>query len=151
MLITLDEEFGNRSSSLAENKLLTPSRRIMQLVNNRLLHEELDYNIRELQDAHIQLLSSLNYEQLEIYQVIKQSVDNNQGCMFFVYGHGGTSKTYMWNTIISGIHSMRKIILAIASFDIASLLLPGGRIGHSRFKISSDVTNCSTYEIKKGT
>ena len=55
----------------------------MQLVDNR-LHEELDYNIRELQEAHIQLLSSLNDEQLEIYQVIKQSVENNEGRMFFV-------------------------------------------------------------------
>ena len=78
----------------------------MQLVDNRFLHEELDYNIRELQEAHIQLLNSINDEQLEIYQVIKQSVDNNEGCMFFVYGHGGTSKTYLWNTIIFGIRSM---------------------------------------------
>ena len=67
VLVTLDEEFGNRLSSLAENKLLTPSQRIMQLVHNRLLYEKLDYNIRELQEAHIQLLNSINDEQLEIY------------------------------------------------------------------------------------
>ncbi|CAL9016010.1 unnamed protein product [Prunus brigantina] len=71
--------------------------------------------------------------------------------LFFVHGHGGTGKTFLWHTIISKIRSEHKIVLAVASSGIASLLLPGGRTDHSRFKIPLTISNCSTCQIKKGT
>ncbi|OMO93711.1 DNA helicase PIF1, ATP-dependent [Corchorus olitorius] len=63
----------------------------------------------------------------------------------------GTGKTFLWNTIIAGIRSVGKIALAVASSGIASLLLPGGRTAHSRFKIPSTIQECSTCTISKGT
>ena len=69
--------------------------------------------------------------------------------MFFVYGHGGTGKTFLWNTIINGIRLEGKIVLAIASSGIASLLLPGGRTARSRFKIPINIEECSTCRISK--
>ena len=71
--------------------------------------------------------------------------------MFFVYGHGGTGKTFLWNTIINGIRSEGKIVLAVASSGIASLLLSGGRTAHSRFKIPINIEECSTCRISKQT
>ncbi|KAI4328560.1 hypothetical protein L6164_020904 [Bauhinia variegata] len=62
-------------------------------------------------------------------------VDTNSGGMFFLYGHGGTSKTFMWRTLTAAIHSTGNIVLAVASSGIASLLLPGGRTAHSKFAI----------------
>nr|GEX57995.1 hypothetical protein CTI12_AA123990 [Tanacetum cinerariifolium] len=44
---------------------------------------------------------------------------------------GGTGKTFLYKTIISRLRSELKIILAVASSGIASLLLPGGRTAHS--------------------
>lgn len=79
------------------------------------------------------------------------SVLNNEGRFFFIHGHGGTGKTFLWRTIISAIRSCGHIVLAVASSGIASLLLPGGRTAHSRFKIPLDVNEFSTCGIKKGT
>lgn len=67
----------------------------------------------------------------------------NQPGFFFVSGHGGTGKTFLWNVIISKIRSADKIVLAIASSGVASLLLPKGRTAHSRFKIPVDINENS--------
>jgi hypothetical protein len=48
--------------------------------------------------------------------------------------------------------SQRKIILSIASSGVASLLLPGGRAAHSRFKIPcDDLDDSTTCNIRRGT
>ena len=58
-------------------------------------------------------------------------VDSNKPGLFFVHGHGGTGKTFLWIIIIAKIRSENRIVLAVASSGIASLLLPGGRTAHS--------------------
>jgi len=45
-------------------------------------------------------------------------------------------KTYIWNTIISKFRSEKHIVFTVALSRIASLLLLGGKIAHSVFKIS---------------
>ncbi|XVE95491.1 hypothetical protein REPUB_Repub02eG0102300 [Reevesia pubescens] len=71
--------------------------------------------------------------------------------MFFIYGHGGTSKTYLWRSLITAIHSTGQIVLVLALLGIASLLLPGGRTTYSRFKIPLSIDDSSTCAISKGT
>nr|GEZ74643.1 DNA helicase [Tanacetum cinerariifolium] len=71
--------------------------------------------------------------------------------LIFVYGHGGTGKTFLWKTIISSLRSEGKIVLAVASSGIASLLLPSGRIAHSRFKLPLELTEESLCGITKYT
>ncbi|CAN1179598.1 ATP-dependent DNA helicase PIF1 [Linum perenne] len=66
-------------------------------------------------------------------------------------GHGGTSKTFLYNCIISKIRSEGKIVLVVASSGIAATLLPDGVTAHSRFKIPLEVDNLSTCMVKKGT
>ncbi|GKF77460.1 helicase-like protein, partial [Tanacetum coccineum] len=68
-----------------------------------------------------------------------QCVAARNGGVFFVYGCGGTRKTYLWRTIIYRIRLTGKVVLSVASFGIASLLLPGGRTSHSRFCIPIDL------------
>ena len=75
------------------------------------------------------------------------AVNENNGGLFFVYGSGGTGKTYLWRTIIAWIRSMGKIVLSVASSGIASLLLPGGRTAHSRFRIPLELDNESCCGI----
>ena len=41
----------------------------------------------------------------------------------------------MWRTLSAAFRSEGKIVLTVASSGIASLLLPGGRTAHSKFKI----------------
>lgn len=70
---------------------------------------------------------------------------------FFVCGYGGTGKTFLWNTIINHLRSQQKIVLSVASSGVASLLLPGGRTAHSRFKIPCDLDETTICNIKRGT
>lgn len=66
-------------------------------------------------------------------------------------GHGGTGKTFLWNAMIAKLRSQNKIVLAVASSGVASLLLPRGRTAHSRFKIPIDIDETSICNIKRGT
>ncbi|CAI0396898.1 unnamed protein product [Linum tenue] len=79
------------------------------------------------------------------------SVDEGAGKFFFLYGHGGTGKTYLYNTIIAKLRSQQKIVLVVASSGIAATLLPDGSTGHSRFKIPINIDCFSTCKVKKGT
>jgi Cdc6-like AAA superfamily ATPase len=74
-------------------------------------------------------------------------VTNKEGKLFFVYGSGGTGKTFVWTMFMSRLQGQGKIVLAVASSGIASLLLLGGRIAHSRFKILIDLHDESTCNI----
>nr|GEX08262.1 DNA helicase [Tanacetum cinerariifolium] len=91
----------------------------------------------------------LNTQQRKIYDLIIDANLKKQQELIFVYGHGGTSKTFLWKTIISTLRSEEKIVLAVASSGIASLLLPSGRTAHSRFKFPLELTKESLCRITK--
>ncbi|GJU67191.1 retrovirus-related pol polyprotein from transposon TNT 1-94 [Tanacetum coccineum] len=65
--------------------------------------------------------------------------------------HGGTRKTFLWKTIIDTLLSESKIVLALASLGIDSLLLPSGRTAHSKFKLPLELTEESLCIITKNT
>ncbi|XP_070044304.1 uncharacterized protein [Nicotiana tomentosiformis] len=128
-----------------------PDSALLRNVGNRMVNEELDYDKEELKILHDKSFALLNDCQKSAYDAIITSVENEQGRLFFINGHGGTGKTFLWNTIISKLRSQSKIVLPIATSGIAALLLPNGRTAHSRFHIPLDVTVESTCEIKQGT
>ncbi|XP_057791048.1 uncharacterized protein LOC131008171 [Salvia miltiorrhiza] len=72
------------------------------------------------------------------------AVDKGEVGFFFLYGYGGTGKTYIWNTLCSATRGRGDIVLPVASSGIASLLLPRGRTAHSRFGIPLDCHKNST-------
>ncbi|XP_047258482.1 uncharacterized protein LOC124890732 [Capsicum annuum] len=116
---------------------------------NRLINEELDYDKENLQKAHDKSFTLLNDCQKSVYGAIMASISNEEGRLFFIMGHGGTGKTFLWNAIISKLRSQSKIVLPIATSVIAALLLPNGRTAHSRFHIPLDISAESTCEIKQ--
>lgn len=118
---------------------------------NRLLQEELNYDHEKLTLVHEMMFSSLNSKQRDIYTEILNSVNNHKGGLFFVYGHGGTGKTFLWQTIIAKLRSEGRIVLAVASSGIASLLIEGGRTAHSRFRIPLDLDESSSCDVKQNT
>ncbi|XP_075086087.1 uncharacterized protein LOC142168826 [Nicotiana tabacum] len=119
--------------------------------SNRLIRDELRYNRRALAEEHEQLLKNLTDKQKSIYEKIITVVNENKGEFFFLYGFGGTGKTFIWRTLASAIRSRGDIVVTVASSEIASLLLLGGRITHSRFVIPLNLTEDSTCNIKQGT
>jgi chromosomal replication initiation ATPase DnaA len=91
----------------------------------------------------------LNEEQRHAFHEIIDSVLHNKPNFFFIIGHGGTGKTFLWNTIVSYLRAQRKIVLTVASSGVASLLLPNGRTTHSRFKIPLDIDELSFCDKKR--
>ena len=77
------------------------------------------------------------------------SVINSLGSPFFLHSGGGCGKTYLASLIATSVRSRGEIVLCVASTGLASLLLPGGRTAHSRFKIPIPIHEQNTCNIKK--
>ncbi|XP_076905356.1 uncharacterized protein LOC143561097 [Bidens hawaiensis] len=118
--------------------------------NNRLIVDELSYDTITLQNESHNLISSLTDEQRKVFDEIMNAVEANKGGVFFLYGYGGTGKTFLWKTLSVAIRSKGQIVLNVVSSGIASLLLSGGRTAHSRFHIPINLNEDSTCSIKPG-
>jgi hypothetical protein len=151
VLYKLEQLLNASGTSLEDHKLPMPNGHLMDEVRNKLLREELDYDLTELRNNHSLAMPLLNPCQRNIYESVITSILQKRQALIFVHGHGGTGKTFLWHTIINRVRSEGLIVLAIASSGIASLLLPGGRTTHSRFKIPLEVSESSTCEIKHNT
>nr|GEV90231.1 hypothetical protein [Tanacetum cinerariifolium] len=115
---------------------------------NILIHDELCYNKDELVTEHETLFLNLTTEQKNVYTKVLTTVEKKARGVFFVYGYGGTGKTYVWRTLSASLRSKGEIILNVASSGIALLLLSGGRTAHSRFAIPINVNEESFCSIK---
>ncbi|KAI9108275.1 hypothetical protein K1719_020758 [Acacia pycnantha] len=76
-------------------------------------------------------------------------LQKDEGGFFFVYGCGGTGKTFLWNALTSSLRVKGKIVLKVALSGIAATLLPSGRTAHSRFAIPIQITDSSMCSIKQ--
>lgn len=151
VLSEIDKLLRNSGYSLSHFHLPQPSGDATSIFGNRLLMDELAYDLCRISAEASEQLNRLNTEQRSIYNEVLGSIDNASGRTFFVYGYGGTGKTFLWNTLLNNVRAQGKIALAVASSGIAALLLPGGRTSHSRFKIPLDVHEHSLCAIKKNT
>ncbi|MCH79354.1 ATP-dependent DNA helicase PIF1 [Trifolium medium] len=116
--------------------------------NNILIENEFKYDRDEMKRLYEEHVSNLNSDQLDAYHEIIGAIDNGVGSMFFVYGYGGTGKTYLWKTISYKLRFEGKIVLNVASSGIASILLPGGRTAHSQFGLPMNLSKESCCKIK---
>ncbi|XP_076959494.1 uncharacterized protein LOC143635584 [Bidens hawaiensis] len=78
--------------------------------NNPLINEELGYDIEVQKSEYDNLLSSLTEEQRIVLYEIMNAVKRNKGGSFFVYGYGGTGKTFLWKTLAASIRSKVKLL-----------------------------------------
>ena len=82
-----------------------PNPSLIRDSGNRLANEELDYDRDQLKILHEKSFAALNPCQKLAYKAIVHSVENEQGNLFFINGHGGTGKTFLWNTITAKLRS----------------------------------------------
>ncbi|KAK9724458.1 hypothetical protein RND81_05G073600 [Saponaria officinalis] len=94
---------------------------------NTLVMDELAYDRQSLHEEHENLLSSMRG-------------------VFFVYGYGGTGKTFIWRSLCAALRSKGKFFLPVASSGIAATLIPGGRTAHSRFDIPINVAKLIIWD-----
>ncbi|CAH1422268.1 unnamed protein product [Lactuca virosa] len=143
------EQILLRNNSTLKNfkKMPYPDVESVSSSNNRLITEELDYDIPVIKNDYDRMLLALTNEQRNIFLNIMSAIQENKGGVFFVYGYGGTGKTFLWKTISAAIRSDGNIVLNVASSGIASLLLSGGRTAHSRFIIPFELIEDSFCKI----
>jgi hypothetical protein len=152
LLDNLATLFSKRGSNIKDFKLPNKSGGSSVASTNHFIDEELCYDATNLLNESENMVSRLNSEQLQAFNCIIDVVLSNKPGFFFVSGYGGTGKTFLWNTIITYIRAHKKIVLSVASSGVASLLLPGGRTTHSRFRIPcDDLDEATTCNIKRGT
>ena len=143
--------FGRNDHSFSSFNLTTVPIPSGRLLGNRLVLEEMQHDRNSLQQQSIYLKGRLNENQHSIYEEIMRSTTSSYGKVYFVSGHGGTGKTFLWNAIITSLRAEGLIVLAVASSGVAALLLPCGRTGHSRFRIPIEIDESSICNISRGT
>ncbi|XP_027102557.1 uncharacterized protein [Coffea arabica] len=95
------------------------------------------------------LPSKLNIGQRYAYDVILQEVFSSGNSSFFVDGPGGTSKTFLYRSILATLRSQGFITIVVASSGVAASIIPGEMTAHSRFKISLDIFASKVCHISK--
>ena len=105
ILFELEVILNSLGKSLAAFDLPKPPRELLHELENRLLMEEKNYDREALRQERDENVPKLNTEQREIYDLIMDATATNRQELVFVYGHGGTGKSFLWKTIISNIRS----------------------------------------------
>ncbi|KAH9613340.1 hypothetical protein KSS87_013368, partial [Heliosperma pusillum] len=115
-----------------------------------LVMDELSYDRQSLHEEHDNNLAIMTDEQRLVYNEIVDVVLKNKGGVFFVYGYGGTEKTFIWRTLCAAFRCKGDIVLPVASSGIAATLILGGRTAHSRAKLiiwdEAPMTHKHTFE-----
>ncbi|CAN7131656.1 unnamed protein product, partial [Brassica rapa subsp. narinosa] len=119
--------------------------------SNVLILDERSYPREALLETLERDSPKMTDEQRKIFDEIIDAVTEGRGGTFFVYGFGGTGKTFLWKLLSAAIRSRGDIVLNVASSGIASLLLQGGRTAHSRFGIPLSPDEFSTCTMAHGT
>ncbi|XP_039683908.1 ATP-dependent DNA helicase PIF1 [Medicago truncatula] len=125
-LIEIEMLLQENGRSLTDFKSMPrPNVADMPSFTNKLIVDELNYNEDELEKTHADIV------------------------FFFLYGYGGTGKTFIWKTLSTAIRSKGLIVLNVASSGIETLLLPGGRTAHSKLAVPIEIKEASSLTMEK--
>ena len=90
----------------------------------------------------------LNNEQRIVYNKILQSVNNEDGKLFFLDAPAGTGKTFLINLLKAKMKMANKEHISVTSSGIAATLLLNCRTVHSIFKIPIQLNEDSICSLK---
>uniref|UniRef100_A0A0R0L7T8 ATP-dependent DNA helicase n=1 Tax=Glycine max TaxID=3847 RepID=A0A0R0L7T8_SOYBN len=122
---------GNRKSLRDFPSMPYPIGYAANTHGNKLIYNEMAYD-KELLHAEF----NKYYHSLTYYAVVATQL----GGVYFLYGYGGTRKTFIWKTLSSTIRSNGGIVLTVAS----------RRTTHSKFAIPVPATQNSTCNMHQG-
>nr|KAJ0214502.1 hypothetical protein LSAT_V11C400174020 [Lactuca sativa] len=114
-LLDDDKEYIEAIKEASHSGMPYPDFDCVSSSNNRLIAEELSYDITSLQNEFQTLIVSLTNEQRGVFDDVMAAIEDNKGGVFFVYGYGGTGKTFLWKTLSTTIRSKGQIVLTVAS------------------------------------
>ncbi|KAL4585021.1 hypothetical protein LXL04_009634 [Taraxacum kok-saghyz] len=110
----------NNSSLKMFDDMPYPIIDIISSSNNRLIAEELAYDKTAMKNEFQQLASSLTDEQRFVFDDIMKAVHDKKGGVFFVYGYGGTGKTFLWKTLSTAIRSLLGLVEKIGELEVCN-------------------------------
>ncbi len=101
-LYEIDQVFIHNGHRLKDFPMFPKSNYVLLVHGgNRLVQEELAYDQHSLTIDADNVEDRLNDDQRNAYEFILNVVTNKEGKLFFVYGSGGTNKTFVWATFLS--------------------------------------------------
>ncbi|KAI9121462.1 hypothetical protein K1719_008495 [Acacia pycnantha] len=103
-----------------------------------LILQEMNYDRDKENEASKRMQRLMTEEQKAVFDDITTAVSSKKGGFFFLYGFGGTGKTFLWNALTSSIRGKGGLILNVASSGIAATLLPSG-IPHHKLVLKEGV------------
>nr|GEW50236.1 DNA helicase [Tanacetum cinerariifolium] len=118
VLFKIESILDSKSRTLKDFGLPMPPRRLLDILRNRLLMEERNYNRELLLIGKNTLLPKLNRDQKIIFDEVVNGINNHEQKLIFVYGHGGTGKTFLWKSMACDLRLEERIVLAVASSDL---------------------------------
>ncbi|XP_076916298.1 uncharacterized protein LOC143575952 [Bidens hawaiensis] len=80
-----------------------PDMETISRATNPLMVEELSYDTETMNNEFNNMFDSLTDEQRGVYNEIMSALIDKKGGAYFVYGYGGTGKTYLWKTLSASI------------------------------------------------
>ena len=96
VLYELEQPFNDATTTLQDHKLPMPNVQLLIEIRNKLLREELNYDLVDLKSQHSLNLSLINNGQKIIYDSVVAVVLQKKQSLIFVHGHGGTGKTFFY-------------------------------------------------------
>lgn len=116
-------------------------------ITNRLVRDELSYDIAELQRYILESEPKLNDQQRIAVDRICNDAEFDDGGIYFLTGPGGTGKTFVENLALARLRVQGKVALAVATTGIAATLLDGGQTAHSKLGIPIPIESSSFCNI----
>ncbi|XP_015945321.1 uncharacterized protein LOC107470432 [Arachis duranensis] len=126
-----------------------PNIDLVSQFSNSMVLRELEYDISIMLQEHDSNFPKLNEKQKSIYNGTIHCVTNKEHGLFFIYGFGGTEKTFLYRLLSAKLRSQRRIVIKVASSGIASLLLPGGKTTNSMFGTPLELNEDTICRIPK--
>ncbi|POS82785.1 hypothetical protein EPUL_003993 [Erysiphe pulchra] len=135
----LEENLGHLGLDWQTARITGPRHRWIVREENALIVEAMDVDRESEAAMHSSVLTILSTGQRTAYDTIVSSIERGLGdSVFFLQGAAGTGKKILYKTLCGLYKSQSKIVLCVASSEIAALLLPNGRTAHSVFRIPLD-------------
>ena len=97
------------------------------------LRAALDYDSAVERAASQDKRQKMRDDQAAAFDAITQSIDKQEGRLFFIDGPGGSGKTFLEEALLHHVRGQKNIAAACAWSGVAATLLPGGKTCHSTF------------------
>nr|GEY46441.1 DNA helicase [Tanacetum cinerariifolium] len=149
ILYDLEAILNGFGKSVIKFGLQAPLQHLLEDLKNKLLMEEKKLQMGFADVRGYSFSPKVESRSGKTYDLIINATATNPQEVLFFYGHSGTGKTFLSETIISSLRSQGKIVLVVASPCIASLLFPPGHTSHSKLKLPLELTDESLCHAKK--